>query len=647
MKKIIKESGIQDINKIAKRYPKAEIYFHQDLDGVVSAIAMKEYLEKYGIKVVDTHVIQYGDKEFSVSKPKAEGDTMQVLVDFAHGKPMFTIHTDHHDSQSGVEGDTSTQFRGARSNVETLSQVVSPSDIFTTDDVMRISTVDSADYAKHGLTPDDVMNYIKKFDSTGTVPSNKWMLALLTNKLLLAYKNKPGFLESLVSDSSPSLMNIFHNINRIAGDENFATPEQMYGNQQNYIKSQEKSDKLTLDGNIIVQYGGGSLFKPGSYDRYTPFKLYPEADFLVIAWPMGLVQASCNPFKEDRALKGINLADIAQEVLSKIEPQLKQHQIPVSVIKRIGETKATEDSIGFKTSDLFALYKDNLNNMPSVNSPSYSQVVKIIDTPWNELTENDKLLLDNVTVSAWDVIQAKSGGHKCISNMSGLNIFSRATRNPQGSSYRKQDGKTTRYVEFVKWVQKEIVNTLKEKINNNQVTEIHNKLKSKLVEISMIGDTLGDLTAAGVGATGPVGMPIMLGIIAKNVLEIKSGSRSLEKSMREFKTNPTADLIRMIEDDMYGVSGDLVDLSSRLVQLIPDPTALTDVGAFTAEQLLQQGMVDELPKVLDKVEDVVSLIPFVGKTEVVTAMKRVGEAHDLISNLSKEMEKVGMNLPNN
>ena len=41
MKKIIKESGIQDINKIAKRYPKAEIYFHQDLDGVVSAIAMK------------------------------------------------------------------------------------------------------------------------------------------------------------------------------------------------------------------------------------------------------------------------------------------------------------------------------------------------------------------------------------------------------------------------------------------------------------------------------------------------------------------------------------------------------------------------------------------------------------------------------
>lgn len=481
MKRILKESGIQDINKIAKRYPKAEIYFHQDLDGVVSAIAMREYLNKYGIDVVDTHVIQYGDKEFSVAKPKAEGDTMPVLVDFAHGKPMFIIHTDHHDSQSGVEDQTSTQFRGARSNVETLSQVVSPQDIFTTDDIMRISTVDSADYAKHGLTPDDVMNYIKKFDANGTVPNNKWMLALLTNKLLLAYKNKPGFLEDLVMSSTPSLMNIFHNINRIAGDENFATPEQMALNQQEYVRAQEKSDKLNLDGNIIIQYGGGRLFKPGSYDRYTPFKIYPDADFLVIAWPMGLVQASCNPFKVDRALKGVNLADIAQEVLSKIEPQLKKHQVPVSVIKRIGETKATEESVGFKTSDLFALYKDHLNNMPPKNSPYYGEVVQIIDTPWRNLSEEDKQVLDDITVSAWDVIQANSGGHKCITNVSGLNFFSRATREPQGKYTKKKDSKPTRYVEFVKWVQNEMVKTLKEKISQGNLEESVRKIKKELL----------------------------------------------------------------------------------------------------------------------------------------------------------------------
>ena len=126
MKKIIKESGIRDIKRLAKRYPKAKIYFHQDLDGVTTAIAMKEYLESNGIEVVDSEIIQYGDREFAVKKVDAEGDIMPVLVDFAHGKPMFKIHTDHHDRQVGDEDTKSKSFRGARSNVETISQIISP-----------------------------------------------------------------------------------------------------------------------------------------------------------------------------------------------------------------------------------------------------------------------------------------------------------------------------------------------------------------------------------------------------------------------------------------------------------------------------------------------------------------------------------------
>jgi single-stranded DNA-specific DHH superfamily exonuclease len=68
MKKLIKESGIRDISDLRKRYPKAEIYFHQDLDGVTTAIAMKKYLEDNGIKVVGSHIIQYGDKELGLKK---------------------------------------------------------------------------------------------------------------------------------------------------------------------------------------------------------------------------------------------------------------------------------------------------------------------------------------------------------------------------------------------------------------------------------------------------------------------------------------------------------------------------------------------------------------------------------------------------
>jgi len=482
MENILIESGIRDINQLADRYPKAEIYFHQDLDGVVSAIAMREYLEKYGIDVIDTHVIQYGDKEFSVQKPKASGDVMPVLVDFAHGKPIFTIHTDHHDTQIGVEDDTSTQFRGARSNVETISQIVSPQDIFPTDDIMMISTVDSADYARHGLTPDDVMNYIYKFEEDGSLPQNKWLLGLLTNKLLLAYKNKPDFLEELVSSSSPSLLNIFQNINRISGERSFATPEQMKVNQQRYIKSQEDSDKIYLDGEIIVQYGGGQLYKPGSYDRYTPFKLYPEADFLVIAWPLGLVQASCNPFKEERALKGINLGEIAQEVLLEFKEELENYIVPFSVLKRLSEVNVNDESIGFKSTDLEALYGDKIINMPSPQSGFGKMVRSILNIQWPKLSEKQKAILDKLGVSAWDVVTANSGGHKCITNISGLSFYKRGKRNPQRRTYGGNGGDTP-YIDLVKRIQSAFVTKLKEKINSG----------SSLQEVYLVEAMVDDL----------------------------------------------------------------------------------------------------------------------------------------------------------
>ena len=234
MKKLIKESGIRDINKLSQRYSKAEIYFHQDLDGVTTAIAMKKYLEDNGIKVVDAHVIQYGDKEFSVKKNDAQGDTMPVLVDFAHGKPMFVIHTDHHDRQAGAEDTKSTSFRQSRSNVETISQIVSSKELFPSSDILLISTVDSADFAKHDISPDEVVNYLFRFDKEKPLQKNKMLLGFVINKLILAFKNKPGFLEGLVMNSEPSLMSILTNIKEWMKKTNAVKPEQLQTNAQDY-----------------------------------------------------------------------------------------------------------------------------------------------------------------------------------------------------------------------------------------------------------------------------------------------------------------------------------------------------------------------------------------------------------------------------
>ena len=461
MRKIIKESGIRDINALSKRYKKAKIYFHQDLDGVTTAIAMKTYLENQGIKVVDAEVIQYGDKEWTIKKPDANGDVMPVLVDFAHGKPMFVIHTDHHDTQAGVEKGTSTSFRHSRSNVETISQVISPKELFPNDDITLISTVDSANFAVNQITPEQVMSYLFKFDKDQSLKRNKMLMGLVTNKLLLAFKNKPNFLETLVMECTPSLLNILLKIREIVEDKGYADVSKLEKNKEDYVQTMKTHPNVQVVGNIIKQYGGGSMMKPGSYDRYTPFRNNPEADFIVIAWPMGLVQASCNPFKESRALKGVNLGEIKDEVLSKWESQLKSKEIPLTTIKWVSETGMSSESVGFTFKDFVALYGDKFKQMD--NGRRILEILgDIMTKPFKSLSPKQQDLMDKITINAWDLIQSNSGGHKCITNISGLNYLGRPTRPGKTD---KAEGEDSPSVKFTKMIQNEFVRVLQDKIS--------------------------------------------------------------------------------------------------------------------------------------------------------------------------------------
>ena len=462
--------GIRNIKNLTKRYSKAKIYFHQDLDGVTTALAMKDYLKNNGIEVVDSEVIQYGDREFAVKKPSATGDVMPVLVDFAHGKPMFIIHTDHHDRQIGAEDKTAKSFRQARSNVETISQIVSDKDIFPSDDIKMISTVDSADFARLGIKPEQIMNYIFKYNKENDLLKNKIAMALVTNKLLLAYKNKPKFLEYLVMNSTPSIKNIYLNIVKMAKEDGYVSPEVMKLNLQNYIKSQSESDKVDYDEEfgIISQYGGGSLFKPGSYDRYVPFKLYPKANFLVIAWPLGLLQASCNPFKKDRELKGVNLGEIANVVLDKFKGELKEKKITIDSIKYFAEKSKyfNEDSVGFSFKDMVSMFDESddgvigLSRPPKGTSEDYTTerwveaIKKVMSKPYDSLSKRELKALKMLSVTGWDMIKSNSGGHKCITNISGLSYFGK-------------DGK-----EFLKKFQKELVEELKSRIGSSKLEEV-------------------------------------------------------------------------------------------------------------------------------------------------------------------------------
>jgi len=495
MKRLLKESGLREINDISKRYKKAKIYFHQDLDGVTSALAMKKYLESYGIEVVDAEIIQYGDQEWAIKKPEASGGVMPVLVDFAHGKPMFLIHTDHHDAQAGVEGDTSTSFRSARSNVETISGTLSPRDLFPPEDIKIISTVDSANFRAMGVTVDEVNNYIMKIDKGLPVERNKMLMGLVTNKLLLAFKNKPGFLDRLVMECEPSLTSIFNKIRQIMKEEGWAGVEELQINREKYIEQMKNYPKKSYEDGIIIKDGGGSMIKPGSYDRYVSFKLHPDADFQVITWgSVGLLQVSCNPFKEQRGLKGIDLGEINRGILENHKSELSDISITAGRLKKVAETSkkfVPGESVGFTAKDLLAFYGDAIegyNEIPrkfenflSKKYPDYEKgleewkkmVNKIMSKPYVELSEFELSVLDSVYTTAYDVIKNNSGGHKCITNFQVSAL---------GGGFGPY--KTT---EFIKGIKDEFVQILRDKINAEKSEDVNENYFRNLIKKVMKG----------------------------------------------------------------------------------------------------------------------------------------------------------------
>jgi hypothetical protein len=531
-KQLIKESGIRDINDIAKRYNKAKIYFHIDLDGLTSAIAMKTYLESYGIDVVDAETIQYGQDEFSIKKPDASGNVMPVLVDFAHGKPMFKIHTDHHDSQAGVESGTSTSFRHARSNVETISGVISTYDLFPPSDIKIISTVDSANFRAMNISVREVMNFIFKVD-TESVERSGVIMGLVTNKIVLAFKNKnidnQNILEKLVLVCTPSLKNIYNNMIRMIMNSNLMDKvkdflkhelgdEEPKGDKIRRIQQQlqkhgdkfvEKvrgnigSDKIKYEDGIIIKDGaaGASMIEVGSYDRYVAFELIPEADFQVITWgSVGLLQVSCNPFKESRGLKGVDLGKMNKEIINNHKSELESIIVSALDLKKVAESSKNfvpGESVGFTLNDLIALYgvKDKktgkLNDIVGftsvpANFQNYANknvtkkqtdlgfwqnlVRKIMLEPYVSLNDFQKNVLRQIKLTAYDVILKNSGGHKCITNFQASAL-----------GWTVGDMKTTEYIkmirdEFIEKLKNEIEKEKKEKIDENYFKNIIKKV---------------------------------------------------------------------------------------------------------------------------------------------------------------------------
>ncbi len=522
------EVGIRNIKKIIGDMKTAEIYFHKDLDGVTSALAMKYFLETYyQVKTVDAHQIQYGGMEFAIKNHK-EGN-LCVLVDFAHGKPMFKIQSDHHDKQVGAGDTEGTYFKPARSNVEIISGEISYSDVFTPGDIELIKTVDSANFLRYNITPEDVQNSIFQYKREESGEKNRFMMGFVVNRLLLAYKNKritvksmdgkrdhinKNILECMVLDCNPSLYSMYNNLKHYINNARvsdragvLAKPEVLMQNIAKYIErmknyrfiedpdtgevseydptSKKHQYLSTAKGakvgkgvhfdekyKVIMQYGGGNMIQPGSYDRYVPFKNFPEANFICILWGMGLIQVSCNPFKEKK-LKDIDLGKIAKQVVAKHKPILTKILISLDCIKKEFETSQDwkkmqkeegpdYEGVGFKYSDLDAFYSDCIYKDGKTVDINNQELKDSMNTIYDSLTDNQFSILKSYKIPVWELITRNSGGHPSITNLQGWG-FLKYNKDAMKLAYD-----TEKYTDVMKKVAREFVDNLKDKIDDSE-----------------------------------------------------------------------------------------------------------------------------------------------------------------------------------
>jgi len=416
------------LKTVIKVFEAAEILFHNDLDGVTSAIALKNYLYYLGIKTVKVQAIQYGDREYSIYTPNKKN--FCALVDFSKSKSYVHFHCDHHlpnatDTQKSLI--SIQQF--APSALELLQDKVLLIKQFNSLDTKIISMVDSANYLKHNITAEQTNKFFFKYNKEFTFEENYFQFGLVVNRLLLAYKNKPFFLENVVLNSSPSLISIYKNIQKEISIRNYPPVNEVEQNSKDFLKQITNNKDLGIryrKGIVYVNWSKYTL-KLGSFNRYLIFQLYPNADIVLTFWNFGTIQVSKNPFK--RVDLGYNISEFISEKLYSYKEKLQQIIVPLSKIKENSEQFITFlHSKGkkniyymekFKYSDLIYLYP-KFEQLISLNHEELDlfKLNKIMSNIYVNLNNHDKYYLSQIGISLWDIIIRQTGGHEDIYNVS-------------------------------------------------------------------------------------------------------------------------------------------------------------------------------------------------------------------------------------
>ena len=307
------------------------------------------------------------------------------------------------------------------------------------------------------------------------------------------------------------------------GDKIRRVQQQLQKHGEKYLeKVKEKigSEKLEYKDGIIIKDGSGgvSMAEVGSYDRYVAFELIPDADFQVVSWAsVGLLQVSCNPFKESRGLKGVDLGQMNKEIINNHKSELESIKVTLLRLKQVAESGKNfvpNESVGFTLNDFIAFYgeknektgklneivgytsvpenfknfvKRKVNELKEKNKKQskeednkltpekyWQQMIRgIMLKPFVGLNDFEKDVLKTIQTTAYHVILKNSGGHKCITNFQASAL---------GGGFGPY--KTTEFIEMIK---KEFIEKLKSEIEKEKRQNIDEKYFRNIIKKIMKG----------------------------------------------------------------------------------------------------------------------------------------------------------------
>jgi len=211
----IKRIGkINDINESAPRIPNSEdywtkkgkigkkvmIYFHDDLDGIYSATAMKNYLEGKGFEIEGYGIVNYQE---GWTTTVLDPQFINIALDYAENVDGIDVYMDHHGHFEEGENKTDAAVKTATSSAYEgiMDQLGLPVDSTI---LNIIDMVDSAKYDHYDVDIKQILD----FDVSNK--KNKLEFAAAFNQLLKRSDHKT-FIEVVANskDISPSIYNVF------------------------------------------------------------------------------------------------------------------------------------------------------------------------------------------------------------------------------------------------------------------------------------------------------------------------------------------------------------------------------------------------------------------------------------------------------